>query len=304
MGGLGAALDSSLSDAVELNQRFPPADVGKVVQAQTANKALSQELKGVLNDLAQFITRPTQSLATITRHALKFAIGGTILALLSASDSTVMLSLQKPVPIVGGPSNSTKEKLVSEFFMISNEGTSVEAFQRYIKTLPDGGVGPQEHYDWPRKYQTYVGRMTMQEALAVNQNSVQDGKRIIDMIGPNKMGKSYEFESKSNGATILPRVNPNWNVQRRAESYLHLRMLSLDPQRKLQPLQYAPKTGDGAQFDYQHDATSGEGITIYVLDKGFDLHHDVSLSLAHLPICSSILLVANMYHRSSNEDPI
>lgn len=279
MGGLGAALDSSLSDAYELNERFPPQDVSKVVQAQTANKALSADLKTVLNDLAQFITRPSQSLQTIKRHAPKFVIGGTILALLAKSDSAVIVDFPKPVPIIVGPSNSTTKEPVDEFFMVSMVGTSVEAFQRFIQTLPDGGVGPQRHYDWPRKYQTYLGRMTLEEALAVNENSLLDGKRVIDMIGPNKI-KSYDFEERSNRTTLLPRVNPNWEVQRRPESYLHLRMLSCDPQRRLDRLQYQPKTGAGAQFDYQHDAGSGRGATIYDLDRGFDLKHQVSLYLA------------------------
>ncbi|KAL8879344.1 MAG: hypothetical protein Q9198_003024 [Flavoplaca austrocitrina] len=175
VGGLGAALDSSLADAYELNQRFPPADVSKVVQAQAANKALSEDLKLVLKDLAGFITRPTQSLATIKRHAPKFVIGGTILALMAKSDSAVIATFPKPVSIVVGPSNSTTKKPVSEYFMVTVENTPVEAFQKYIVTLPDRGAGRQKHYDWPRKYQTYVGNMTQEEALAVNENSKLNG---------------------------------------------------------------------------------------------------------------------------------
>ncbi|KAL9037749.1 MAG: hypothetical protein Q9180_003547, partial [Flavoplaca navasiana] len=285
VGGLGAALDSSLADAYELNQRFPPADVSKVVQAQAANKALSEDLKLVLKDLAGFITRPTQSLATIKRHAPKFVVGGTILALMAKSDSAVIASFPKPVPIIVGPSNSTIKKPVDEFFMISMVGTSVEAFQRFIQTLPDGGVGPQKHYDWPRQYQTYVGRMTLQEALAVNKNSVQDGKRIIDMIGPNKIQtfdytslrsrrKAWsDFDKRSNGTTLLPRVDPNWEVLRRPESLLHLRMLSYDPQRPMNVLKDQPATGAGAQYDYLYDSSSGSGATIYVTDSGFDFQH-------------------------------
>ncbi|KAI4206577.1 MAG: hypothetical protein LQ348_000899 [Seirophora lacunosa] len=74
VGGLGAALDLSLADAYELNARFPPQDLRKVVQAQTAIKALSAELKPILNDLAQFITETGQSLQAIKRHAPKFVI--------------------------------------------------------------------------------------------------------------------------------------------------------------------------------------------------------------------------------------
>lgn len=259
------------------------------MQAQAANKALSEDLKLVLKDLAGFITRPTQSLATIKRHAPKFAIGGTILALMAKSDSAVIATFPKPVPIIVGPSNSTTKKPVEEFFMISMVGTSVEGFQRFIQTLPDGGVGPQKHYDWPRKYQTYVGRMTLQEALAVNENSVQDGKRIIDMIGPNKIQTlnytslrssrkaSSDFDKRPNGTTLLPRVDPNWEILRRPESVLHLRMLSYDPQRPMNGLKDQPATGAGAQYDYLYDSSSGRGATIYVTDYGFDFQHQVSL---------------------------
>ena len=260
-----------------------------MVQAQAANKALSEDLKLVLKDLAGFITRPTQSLATIKRHAPKFVIGGTILALMAKSDSAVIATFPKPVPIIVGPSNSTTKKPVDEFFMISMVGTSVEAFQRFIQALPDGGVGPQEHYDWPRKYQTYVGRMTLQEALAVNENSVQDGKRIVDMIGPNKIqtrsfvgaephDKAWFDSNKTpNGTILLPRDDPKWDVRRRPESTLHLRMLSYDPQRPMSGLKDQPATGAGAQYDYLHDSSSGRGATIYVIDSGFDFQHEVSL---------------------------
>ncbi|KAL8750407.1 MAG: hypothetical protein Q9199_007090 [Rusavskia elegans] len=277
VGGLGAALDSSLSDAYELNERFPPQDVSKVVQAQTANKALSADLKTVLNDLAQFITRPAQSLQTIKRHAPKFVIGGTILALLAKSDSAVIVDFPKPVPIITAPSNSTTKKPVEEFFMVTVENTTVEAFQKFIVTLPDRGAGRQQHYDWPRRYQTYVGNMTLEEALAVNENSVLNGKRIIDMIGPNEIIWEPAFfmpDKRSNQTTLHPRVNPTWEVQRRIESRIHLRMLSHDPQTRLDLLHSQPVTGIGAQYDYRHEVSSGKGAAIYVLDDGFDFQHE------------------------------
>ena len=292
---MGAALDSSLADAYELNQRFPPADVSKVVQAQAANKALSEDLKLVLKDLAGFITRPTQSLATIKRHAPKFVIGGTILALMAKSDSAVIATFPKPVPIIVGPSNSTTKKPVSEYFMVTVENTPVEAFQKYILTLPDRGAGRQQHYNWPRKHQTYVGNMTQEEALAVNENSVQDGKRIIDMIGPNvdmipeahrynaspksQQPASIEPDRRFNQTILHPRADPAWEVRRRAESSLHLRMLSHDPGRRLDLLQDQPLTGTGAQYDYQYEATAGEGAAIYVLDDGFSFQHEVSIHI-------------------------
>ncbi|KAL8837209.1 MAG: hypothetical protein Q9176_005840 [Flavoplaca citrina] len=289
VGGLGAALDSSLADAYELNQRFPPADVSKVVQAQAANKALSEDLKLVLKDLAGFITRPTQSLATIKRHAPKFVIGGTILALMAKSDSAVIATFPKPVSIVVGPSNSTTKKPVSEYFMVTVENTPVEAFQKYIVTLPDRGAGRQKHYDWPRKYQTYVGNMTQEEALAVNENSKLNGQRIIDMIGPNQIRISWyrkhtsprrpqeafsDLKTSSNETVLLSRANPNWEVQRRARSALHLRMLSYKPGERLRDLKSVPQLGPGVLYDYQHEVTSGKGATVYILDLGFDLQHE------------------------------
>ncbi|KAL9014930.1 MAG: hypothetical protein Q9173_000435 [Seirophora scorigena] len=93
-------------------------------------------------------------------------------------------------------------------------------------TLRNGGVGPQRHYDRPRKYQTYLGHVTLEEAFAVNENTILDGKRITDMIGPNKIkthwsGNSispgreqkafFDSDKGSNATMLLPRVNPTWD---------------------------------------------------------------------------------------------
>ncbi|KAI4184694.1 MAG: hypothetical protein LQ348_004511 [Seirophora lacunosa] len=270
VGGLGAELAE-----IELDT-FPPADIGRVVEIQNANRALFTELKSTLTDVAQFISRPPQALQALKKHAPAFVIGGTVLALLAKSDSHSIDALSK-FPNPQASVQSDRKKVADDYFLVTIPDTTVKAFQDFIRGLPDRGVGKQRHYDWPRVYQTYLGRMTREEAEVVNNNP------IVGHIGINRIKRRREggvksrnlghipfYSSKNPNATRLVSRAPNWRLERRPESDLHLRMLSCPPRSRLRDL-------DGnlqnPRDDYLYEATGGLGAYIYVLDEGFVLNH-------------------------------
>lgn len=267
---------------------WPPADINRVFEIRKANRGLFNGLKDILADVAQIIKEPQKSLPLLIKHKKAFATGGSILALLAASSEATISVLPKPRPLQPLLFNATEEAKENDdhFFIVTVQGTTVEAYQKFIQSLPDKGTGIQRHYDWPRRYQTYLARMTEKEAQAVN------GNRVVDMIGANRV-KLYRHGAKSkvsanprwnrneDGTRLIardaPRVAepPPWRLERRADSDLHLRMLSSHPENFLGSLQF---TLADAQYDYLHEESLGRGTTVYVLDAGFDLQHKVTPS--------------------------
>ncbi|KAL8878659.1 MAG: hypothetical protein Q9198_003578, partial [Flavoplaca austrocitrina] len=278
VGALGAGLDAVEMDA------WPPADVNRVFEIRKANRGLFNGLKDILSDVAQIIQKPQSSLPLLMKHREAFATGSSILALLAASNEARINSLPIPKrrqPLLFNATEETK-KDDDHFFIVTVQGTTVEAYLKFIEGLPDKGTGEQRHYDWPRRYQTYLARMTEKQAQAVN------GNRLVDMIGSNRVrvlpagGKSKDrpgdpLHRNTDGAKVyardppIPNTLPPWSVKRRPGTDLHLRMLSAHPQGILSNLQH---TMHDEQYDYQYEKSSGKGTTVYVLDSGFNFEHE------------------------------
>ncbi|KAL9035277.1 MAG: hypothetical protein Q9180_004945, partial [Flavoplaca navasiana] len=273
VGGLGAGLD-----AIELDT-FPPADISRVVSIQNANRNLFDILKGTLGDLARIVASPPQALQLLKKHSPAYVAGGAVLTLLSQSNGGSIGAL--PWNAVGA------KKGRDEYFLVTVPNTTVKAFRAFIQRLPDKGVGPQRLYEWPRRYQTYLGKMTRKEAEAVNKD------RIVAVIGPNrfevirgsitklptpKKGKrmSSRFHQEFNETRLKPRVPPvpiPWYLERRDPSAFHLKMLSRDPTRQMrQPWGTGARAGDL----YLHERTSGRGATIFIMEPGFTFLHEAS----------------------------
>ncbi|KAL8892774.1 MAG: hypothetical protein Q9215_000366 [Flavoplaca cf. flavocitrina] len=278
VGALGAGLDAVEMDA------WPPADVNRVFEIRKANRGLFNGLKDILSDVAQIIQKPQSSLPLLMKHRKAFATGSSILALLAASNEARINSLPIPKrrqPLLFNATEET-EKDDDHFFIVTVQGTTVEAYLKFIEGLPDKGTGEQRHYDWPRRYQTYLARMTEKQAQAVN------GNRLVDMIGSNRVrvlpagGKSKNrpgdpLHRNTDGAKVyardppIPNTLPPWSVKRRPGTDLHLRMLSALPQGILSNFQH---TMHDEQYDYQYEKSSGKGTTVCVLDSGFNFEHE------------------------------
>ncbi|KAL8693261.1 MAG: hypothetical protein Q9224_003786 [Gallowayella concinna] len=313
VGGYGAALDD-----IEMSA-FAPADVTKVVNIQNANRSLFTQLQNTLNQVARYITAPPRALQVLKTQSPAYVAGGTILGLLALTDSAAIVALSKnlskarPALIVPLPSNSTRsnstteEVTKEEYFLVTMPNTPVEAYQKFILTLPDGGVGQQRHYEWPRKFQSYLGRMTQQEAESVSENKIVEG-----IVANKKKSIRWNHVDASRKDTIMSGTQQKRNATRLAprdlvqedESELHLRMISCDPQSRLRNLR---PTMQDPQYDYQHDDSSGQGATIYILDDGFEFTHqefdrgDNLKPRVHVPIAYGNISVAPGSHHG---DPI
>lgn len=268
---------------------FPPADISRFLSVQNANRSLFDLLRGTLGDLGRIITNPPRALQLLKKQSPAYVAGGAVLALLSQSNGDSIGAL--PWNAVGA------KKGRNDYFLVTVPNTTVKAFQGFIRNLPDKGVGPQQLYDWPRQYQTYLGRMTRHEAEAVNKD------RIVAVIGPNRMrvvnepiikepkpiAKGHALSRSDHGSngTIPKRqipINPPrpWHFERRAPDALQLQMLSLRPHSSIRTL---PAHGQRPIDHYLHEITSGRGATIYVLGRGFHFRHEVSSSSSNVPSC-------------------
>ncbi|KAI4198895.1 MAG: hypothetical protein LQ350_004960 [Teloschistes chrysophthalmus] len=131
-------------------------------------------------------------------------------------------------------------KTPSEWLLNTIPGTSVDAFQKFIKTLPDGGAGEQIVYD-AINTQGYVAKMTLEEAKVVNRLP------IVDKVVSNEPMKSNKL--------LVPTNETTKQLQRR---FTAPRIAVEDP---------------SPRWDYSYEATNGEGAFVYVFDFGFDLTH-------------------------------
>lgn len=245
-----------------------------------------------MGDLGRIITNPPQALQLLKKHSPAYVAGGTVLALLSQSNGGSIGAL--PWNAVGA------KKGRDDYFLVTVPNTTVKAFQDFIRNLPDKGVGPQRLYDWPRQYQTYLGRMTRQEAEAVNKD------RIVAVIGPNRMrvvsepitkeskptakGRKLSRSDQRSNETIPKRQTPDgpWYLERRAPDAFQLQMLSYSPDKFMSQLG-SSRIRQSPRNYYLHERTSGRGATIYVLGKGFTLSHQVSSSSFSVASCAGLL---------------
>lgn len=271
VGGLGAGLE-----AIEMNT-IDAAEIPEVVEIQNANRLLYTELQDTLNDIARFITRPPQGLQSLKKRAPAYVAGGAVVGLLAKGPSAVVGFHPKATsPGPSQPTETTKGE-DDEFVLLTVPGTTVEAFHKFIPNLPDKGIGEKVYYDWPSRYQTYLGHMTLEQAKTVNQDP------IVNMIAPNKItgmtrnlrpvaGKNHEVQDSSSERNNRTKLVAR-NLGTRRQSDLHLRMISADPSKYLGSLH---EYQNYPLFDYTFDESLGHGVTIYVIDSGFDFRHKVS----------------------------
>ncbi|KAL8935604.1 MAG: hypothetical protein Q9216_005340 [Gyalolechia sp. 2 TL-2023] len=274
VGGLGAVVDG-----IELNT-LNAAEIPRVVEIQNANRALYTELQDTLNDIARFITRPPQGLQSLKKRAPAYAAGGAVVALLAKGPSAVIgfHTQTKATSASPAPAEVTETKGADEFFLTTVPGTTVEAFQKFIEGLPDKGIGRKGYLEWPSRYQTYVTRMTLEEAKVVNQIP------IVNVIGPNKKhrprrekdwrsgrkDRMFSNERTNKTKTKVKQRQVEYSLETRLESDLHLRMLSAKPDVRVDSL---ANSENDPQYDYAFDKSMGQGVAVYVQDEAFDFSH-------------------------------
>jgi hypothetical protein len=160
-----------------------------------------------------------------------------------------------------------------EYVFVTKEGTPIDQFEAFIKTLPDQGNGVRNKDIEPiLQSQLYATQLTEEEAAAI------EAMDFIETIGRNDPVEDEFYGSigGSNHATMrrkkrddLPTAQDHFSFER-TPSAAHLRLITQVP---------THKNPDGTYIvpdKYTFDPTLGAGSTIYVVDTGFNSAHDVS----------------------------
>ena len=217
--------------------------------------------------------------------ALGAGVGGTITGIVSwihGQQSIQNLASGSPkgtpTPTASASSSASSSSNTAEptqWILNTVPGTSVEAFDKFIKTLPDRGQGTRIVFPNLRD-QSYVGLMTRAQAEEVNKNP------IVDQIS----GASAEYRVHDNGSDFYGEYNndsiiesghhkitsraPRLDFVTEEFPYEHLHLLSWPPDRNFLDSPYVPTE------KYIREQSDGEGTFVYVLDSGVDFSHIVS----------------------------
>lgn len=262
-------------------------------EVATVGETLTQttpEIEGAINELTQQTGRSLSRLQECIANpgnpdCLKFA-GGTLVSLGAAFGGAYNLvhgfqslnNLAKgspkgtPTPTASASASSSSNPAEpTDWILNTVPGTSVEAFDKFIKTLPDRGQG--QHIVFPGlPDQVYVGLMTRAEAEEVNKNP------IVDQLSQDTARDAGQWEDQYanwNEGSVHSKVSP------RAPSYsfisepftpAHLRLLAYPKNQNW----YAQPAAMTAK--YIRDSSDGYGTFVYVLDSGCDFSHPVSHS--------------------------
>ena len=152
----------------------------------------------------------------------------------------------------------------------------MEAFDKFIKTLPDRGQGSRIVFPNLRD-QAYVGLMTRAQAVEINKNPIVDQlSEATALYEVDDAGS--DFYGRYNDGSITTSGHHN-KISHRASDYDV--KVEFFPDRHLQLISY-PKDQNFidqswvATTKYARDSSEGEGTFVYVIDSGIDLSHVVS----------------------------
>ena len=185
-----------------------------------------------------------------------------------------------PTPTASASSSASSSSNTAEptpWIFNTVPGTSVEAFDKFIKTLPDRGQGSRIVFPNLRD-QAYVGLMTRAQAIEINKNP------IVDQL--NEATSEYSWTDAGinsygqyNNRSIIE--SGRHTVSSRAPKYEFV--INDFPERHLQLISW-PRNRDFyrqsfvATSKYVREKSDGDGTFVYVLDTGVDFTHSVSHS--------------------------
>ncbi|KAL8880406.1 MAG: hypothetical protein Q9198_002180, partial [Flavoplaca austrocitrina] len=267
------AIDAVSSDISALSAEFDAIELtdftdgqAKVIKTAQSNlqkaansvSALSPRLKAAVN------TPRVKTTAAVVGGLLTQGLVVDAIYFFTRPDNP--LSPKAVPPIVAA---SDDEDAPSEWYINTVPGTSVKAFQEWIKGLPDRGLGRQYVYDGAN-FQSYVGKWTREQAIIIHENA------IVSHQVPNIFQEVHLNAVQSNASWARKDF-----VQRRDEdespeivadqdNVLHLSMLSMPKGEDWGDL-LADAAADGKPYIYEKSA--GSGITVYILDSGINWEH-------------------------------
>ena len=280
VGTLDAAAEN-----IELSS-FSGEDLQEVSEIQSKLGNTLNLLRDLAEDFGAWISRPAQGISQYRKLAAQ-------LALLTVPELVLITNWHSSQSAPTSTSSSSAASASStgnpnDWVLNTVPGTTVDAFEKFVNTLPDKGSGARLIYPGIGD-QVYFGKMTLAEAQEVSKNP------IVDQITPNLLN-IVDFSRALDPSDKVVRgtyniTNPtrdahDWNnsetskdhrVDRRQEvqvweigpneAQLHQKLLSLPRDRNLQDDDYV--NGQG----YLIEETMGEGSYVYILDTGLAKEH-------------------------------
>ncbi|KAL8671929.1 MAG: hypothetical protein Q9168_003585 [Polycauliona sp. 1 TL-2023] len=160
-----------------------------------------------------------------------------------------------------------------DWYLNTIPGTSVKAFQAWIKTLPDKGLGRQHIYA-SSKFQSYVGKWTEEESIIIHQDPM-----VSHQVRNRPCGIREDFIQSSMSQpydkSLQKRVD-NPIIAQKPNSYRYQKILSL--QRRLN-IHGVPD--HDPLYDYTYEQSAGAGTFIYDFDEYFDWNHPEFQGINH-----------------------
>ena len=283
---------SPISELGTLPGDIALVDLGETITETTPALArgvngLATQVGGVIPRLQRCITDPASCKAILAGGIGGFAAvlgGGTGLAVWAHGvQSTQNLAGQTPegnptkTASASASATSSGSAEPTEWVIQSKEGTSVEAFEKFIDSLPDRGKGRRSIYP-ELNSQCYTALMTEAERAEARKNPIVDG------IFPNAEGLLFDNSfSLSKFINKPPQLDTNHtsaqhlvvsraiNLAEQDDPPAHLKLISTSRNENF--------LSQPASAKYIREDTDGYGQFVYIIDSGIDPTHIVSLSL-------------------------
>ncbi|KAL8942644.1 MAG: hypothetical protein Q9216_001557 [Gyalolechia sp. 2 TL-2023] len=246
---------SAQADAFELTS-FTEIQVAEVQAEQAALRSASENLAQLLPKIRGCISNPGPCQTVVTAGLPLLAASNVIGSLVYITSfngfGTKPTQTSNPAsPAAAATSTATP----LSWLLNTRSGTSIAAFKAFIQTLPDRGIGKQIVFE-KLSCQWYVGRMTLEEALAVHQFP------IVDQMVPNDpvQATPHFRPADTAGQPLIPR-DDLISIVEYHESPAELGWLSWPRTKSIR--EFGP---NDAQSSYRLEVSEGQGTYVYLID--------------------------------------
>ena len=169
---------------IEINW-FEKDEITDIIKMHHGLRNLRDLLKADLADIKRFITNPQNGLADFKRIANQFGACGTIAGFTGVSLNYILHYADytdtgdQRTAATAKATATVSRTTPTSWLLTTVLGTSIQAFEDFVAKLPDGGSGHRIVFS-RLKHQSYVAKMTLEEAQAVSKDP------IVDQLGSNE----------------------------------------------------------------------------------------------------------------------
>ncbi|KAL8825308.1 MAG: hypothetical protein Q9191_004491 [Dirinaria sp. TL-2023a] len=267
------------AENIEL-QSFSGQDLQDVSQIKSKLGNTLNLLRDLAEGFGTWISRPAQGISQYRKLAAQLAL------LAVPAEVALITNWHSPKPSTATSSSSAASSSSTgdrETWILNTvRGTTVEAFDKFVNSLPDKGAGPRSVFPGIGD-QVYYGKMTLAEAQEASKHP------IVDQIVLNQVNIAQDFRARDGEIHnisdpthhVLDRDHSqtpkdhrldrrdDFNVLRNnpEQARLHQKALSLRRDRDYGDSQYLNSQ------PYMSEEKMGEGSYVYVLDSGLAIAH-------------------------------